>query len=100
MLVEARASGDLRVRDVSNEDVTERKLMLAAERGPLGAAHELLAVEAVQELLGRRSVRLTDAHECTCPKHLPEHGCVLQQLLLVGRQRAEAGGGAFLHWLL
>ena len=56
MLLGSSRTRDLAVGDISDEQVPERVFALARDRRPALATHELLALEPVQGLLGRRAV--------------------------------------------
>ncbi len=95
MLVRALGSRDLLVRDVAYERVPECVLVLARDRAPTLAAHEFLASERVEPRLERPAL----ASERAQPEDPADHSCVLEELLLVRRQRVEAGGDDALHRL-
>ena len=61
--------------------------------------HELLALERVESLVRAASGPAAEPGERCAPEHLPEHRGVLEQRLLLGRQRVEARGDDALHAL-
>jgi hypothetical protein len=78
---------DLRVGDVANENVPEHVCPFARDgRAPL-TAHELLALERLEAVLGVLDAR----HVCqrSSPEHLPDDGRGLEQRLLLERERVE-----------
>ena len=72
-------------------------LLVAGDRRPALAAHEVLALERAEQLLGLGPGKAA----CRChgadPEDLPVHGGLLQELLLPGRQRIEASRDHALH---
>ncbi len=62
----------------------ERELRLALDRAATRALHEFLLLERMQLLLRRP--------ESTEPEHLSDHRRVLQQRLLLERERVESRG--------
>src|SRR5690348_5287207 len=82
VLLSSFSPWDLSVRDVTDEDVLERILRLALDRAATGTLHELLLPQNV-ELLLRRPERSE-------PEDLSDHRSVLQQRLLLRRERVEA----------
>src|SRR5438552_14215635 len=89
--VDTARARDLPVRDVADEQVQERVLRLARNGGAAVAADELLPLESVQWLLERGRRRTTDCGERRGPVDLAEHRSDLDELLLLGRERVEAG---------
>src|SRR5437016_13562086 len=81
MLLCALRARYLPVRNVSNERMLERELRLAVDRATSRALYQLLLSERVQLLLCRP--------ERSEPKHFADHRSVLDQRLLVRRQRIE-----------
>ena len=69
--------------------MAEGELGLPADGGAALAPDELLPLEPVQQ---RLHVLRAHRRERARPEDLPEHGCVLQQRLLLARERIEAGG--------
>ena len=99
MLLRPRRARDLRVRDVTDEQVAEDVLALLSDgRAPL-PAHELLPLEPVQEQLGFAPVPVADPLERAEPEDLADDGRVLEQELLLDRKRIEARGDDSLHRL-
>ena len=90
---------NLAVRHVAHEQVSERVLALTRDRGTTLATDELLSLEPVQRGLGRGAVDTADLRRRAEPEHLPEHGGVLEERLLVFGQRVEPGGDDSLHRL-
>jgi hypothetical protein len=80
---------DLPVGDVADEDVPERVLRLAFDGAATGPLHELLLAQDMQ-LLFRRAERAQ-------PEDFPDDGRVLQQRLLLGRERIESRRDDSLH---
>jgi hypothetical protein len=81
MTLAARRARDLRVRDVTHQDVPERVLLLALHRRPPVATDELLPLECAQRLVHLPgAAALSD--ERAAPEDLPGDGGVLDQLLL------------------
>jgi hypothetical protein len=85
----AGSARNLAVGHVAHEQVAEGVLALAGDRRAPLAADELLSLERMQPRLA--FVALDSAHGAGRPEpeHLPEHRCVLQQLLLGRRQAVE-----------
>ena len=85
MAVGAGSARDLPVTDVAHERVPEPVFGLAHHRRAAARPDELLAGQLVQGEL--HLARLAAAHlrQGTSPEHLPHHGGVLQQALLLGR---------------
>src|SRR5207244_12950807 len=82
---------DLRVRDVADEDVPKRVLLVALDgRAPV-APHELLAFERAQRVV-HVVARTARTEQRAAPEHLADDSGVLDQLLLRARQRVEARG--------
>ena len=99
MLLRPRRARDLRVRDVTDEQVAEDVLALLSDgRAPL-AAHELLPLEPVQKQLGLAPVPVADPLQRAEPEDLADDCRVLEQELLLDRKRIEAGGDDSLHRL-
>ena len=100
-LVLRRPAGtrELAVRHVADEDVPEGVLVFVRDRGATLAADELLALERVQPFLDEGSRDGRDVSEGACPEDLAEHGCVVEQGLLVRRERVESRGDDALHGL-
>src|SRR5581483_11476429 len=63
----AQRTRDLPVRDVADEHVAERVLVLACDRRPARTLHELLPLERVQQLLGVPASRSLDGGDRTEP---------------------------------
>jgi hypothetical protein len=84
----ALRASDLRVRDVTDERVSERELGLALDGRAALAAQEPLALERVQA--GGEAARV--AAERARPEHLPDHGGVSEELLLVLAEHVQARG--------
>ena len=93
----AGGAGDLRVADVSDQQVPEAVLGLPLHRAGARGADELLAGELVQGELDL--ARLARAHlgERAGPEDLAHHGGVLEQALALGGERVQAGGDQRLH---
>ena len=79
VLLCAVGPGDLPVRDVADEGVSERELALALDRRAALPADEPLALEPVQRRAGRRRV----AAERARPEDLADDCRILEQRLLV-----------------
>src|SRR2546421_10093523 len=75
---------NLPVGDVTDEEMLERVLGLTLHRTAAGPLHELLLLQGMELLFGRP--------ERAEPENLPDHGRVLQQRLLPGRERLQARG--------
>src|SRR5262245_29383567 len=88
----ARCARYLSVRDVANEDVRERILGLAGHGAAPLTAHELLALERVQQSLGLAQIDPGGGVQRTRPEELADDGGVLKQRLLRRREPVEAGG--------
>ena len=97
MLLGSSRTRDLAVGHVSHEQVPERVFALSRDRRPALATHELLSLEPVQGLLGRRPFHSSDLRGGTQPEHLAENRGVLKKHLLFLRQRIEPGGDDSLH---
>ena len=95
MLVGPLRSRDLLVRNVADERMSKDVLVLACDRAPAISRHELLSRKRVQSAFERPAL----ATEGSQPEDSPDHGCVLEQRLLLGRQRVEPGGDDALHGL-
>ena len=83
-------AGDLPIRDVAHEDVPERVLLIALDRGAPVTSHELLAFERAQRVVHALG-RTARAEQRAAPKHLSDDSGVLHQLLLRSRQCVKAG---------
>ena len=90
---------DLTVRDVPEQEVAERVLGLAGDRGAAGPLDELLPLEPVQALLHETPGSSVAVGERACPEHLAVNGCVLEQRFLVRGERVEARRDDSLHGL-
>ena len=99
VLVGAAGARDLRVGDVTDEQVPERVFALLAHRRAPLPADELLPLEGVQRLLGLRPVTVADPGDSPEPEDLADDGRVLEQELLDHGQTIEAGGDDPLHGL-
>ena len=99
MLVDAPRARDLPVGDVADERVQERVLRLAGDRGAALAADELLPLERVERLVELELHAAADRGQPGGPEDLADHGGVLDELLLGGRERVEARGDHPLHRL-
>src|SRR5580765_3119070 len=91
MLLRAVDAGDLPVRDVAHEYMLERVLGLALDGAAPRALHELFLAEDVELLLS--STQRTE------PEDLADDCGVLQQRLLLRRQRVETRRDDPLHRL-
>ena len=87
VLCRALGARDLPVRDVPNEGMAERVLALVLDRRAPLAPDERLAFERVER---RRGV-LALSSERAAPEDLPDHGCVLEEILLGSLEAVEAG---------
>ena len=90
MLVAPSHTGYLAVGDVADQDVTERVLVGACHRAPPRSLHEVLPLERMQHLLGFALVGAAQPNQRRAPEHLPKHGRVLQQALLLRREPVQA----------
>jgi hypothetical protein len=99
VLVGALGARNLRVRNVPEQQVQERVLRLPGHgRAPL-PAYELLALQTVELLFDQERLTPGQGGQSTAPEDLPEHRCVLDQLLVDGLQRVEARRNHALHRL-
>ena len=92
-----RGARDLRVADVSHEDVPEAVLGLAFHRGDAGGANELLAGELVQSELDFARLALSHLGDSACPEDLAKDCGVLEQALPLRRHGVEAGRDERVH---
>ena len=79
------------VRDVLDEPVLERELLVALDPGDRLAADEV-ALPRASRAACDRSRPLVDARERAPPEDAPDDGGVDSTVRSVGRQRVEAGG--------
>ena len=91
MLVRSAGPRDLRVRDVAHEHVPERVLRVGRDGAATVAADELLPLELMEPVHDSGLVDVAEHGERPGPEHLADHGRVLDQDLLVRRQRVEPG---------
>ena len=90
-------AGNLAVRDVADEDMEESVFALVRDRRAACALNESLSFERVEKVSGL--VRRPPACDAADPEHLPVHGRVVQECLLLGRQPVEARRDDPLHRL-
>jgi hypothetical protein len=79
----------LAVRDVADEHMTERVLRLRGDRREPLAPDEFLALEPVQLLLDRPTLLVRHGGQRAAPEHLPEHGRILDERLVLRREGVE-----------
>jgi len=79
--------------------VRERELRLTGDARAARAPQELLSLEPEHQLVGGSPVALAERAERAQPDCAPDHGSILQQALLLGGERVEAGGNDALHRL-
>src|SRR3954454_16148329 len=77
MLLRARCTRDLAVRNVPDQHVPEREFRLAADRRRTRALHELLALERMEKLLGLPPRDTVDCLDGAHPEDLPDYRSVL-----------------------
>src|SRR3978361_550553 len=82
---------DLVVGHVACEDVAERELDVAVHRAAARAPDELTPLERVQPLLGYAPREVADSTDRSEPEHLADDRRVLEQRLVLGWERVEAG---------
>ena len=92
MLLAPLSTRDLSVGDVANDQVEERVLRFAADRGPALAANELLAFQHVERLLERPALSSVERSQRAPPEDLSDHRCVLNESLLLGGEAIETRG--------
>src|SRR3954447_19743107 len=92
MLLAPLSARDLTVRDISDEHVAERVLILARHRGAPFPAQYPFTLERMECRLG--SLGIDPGKRCrrTRPEDLPEDGRVEQQPLLVPAEPVQARG--------
>src|SRR4029453_920616 len=69
------------------------------DRGFPLAAHDLLSLQRVHQLLRVRTITVADPFQRAEPEDLANDGGVLEQELLLDRKRVESGGDDPLHGL-
>ena len=99
MLLAARRTGDLAVGHVADQDMAERVLLGARHRAPPRPLDEVLPLERVERLLELPPIAAAQPDERCAPEHLPDHGGVLQQTLLLRRKPVEPARDDALHTL-
>src|SRR5438874_123586 len=90
---------ELRVGDVQDQVVGEAQLDLTRDAGLARASQQLLAFEPEGKLLGRGALALAEGAKRAEPTRAPDHCCILQETLLVSRERVQARGDDPLHRL-
>ena len=89
----------LGVGDLLDQAVREAQLDLARDARTARAAEELLALEPEHDLVGLGPLALAKRAERAEPDRAADHRRVLEQALLLRRERVEAGGDDPLHRL-
>ena len=92
MLLRPLRPRDLAVGDVADERVGEGVLGVSFHRGPALALHELLALEALEQLFdARRFDALAELTKRSEPEDLADDGCVLNECLFLVAEGVEPG---------
>src|ERR1700736_1244859 len=92
VFLRALGAGNLSVGDVAHQNVEERVLRLLRYRRPAHLLHEVLAFERVKMPLGRTAIHVSKPGDGTKPEHLADYRRVLEQALLLTRERVETRG--------
>ena len=95
----ARGAGELPVGDVADEDVAERVLVLAVDRGSPCGGDELTAGKLGERRADSVEVAVAHRRHSTRPEDLPDHGGVGEKRLHVGVEGVETGRDQRLHRL-
>jgi hypothetical protein len=83
VLLGSKGARDLSVGDVADEHMPKRVLRLGRHRRAPLPPHELLALEPMEALLDGPALEPVHGGERPAPEHLPEHGGVLDQRLVL-----------------
>ena len=89
MLADARGSRNLLVRDVADQGMPERELLLSLHGAATGWTHELPARQLVQGELDLAQVDASHRRERPGPEHLADHRRILQEPLALRHQGVE-----------
>src|SRR5438034_1072180 len=92
MSLGARRARDLAVSNVAHEHMAEFVLGFSRHGASPLATYEVLPCEAAKALLDLREFSTADRSQRRRPEHLAEHRGVLQERLLVRRQRVKSSG--------
>ena len=82
---------DLTVCNIADEDVPERVLRLADNRGASVAPNEVFALEREQTLLDPPARQTAKRDQSPGPKGPSDDRCILEERLLTDRKSIEAG---------
>src|SRR5213078_33966 len=88
--LDTRSPGNLGIRDVANEQVSEDVFGLSGDRCSSFATYELSALEPVEPLFDLASLETGDVRERARPEHPAHDGGILKERLLLRDESVDA----------